>query len=120
MDNDSPDKTADGIERIGMLAHVWVEGDHGRWKVTVGWGGAGTFQGEGESLLCAYRAALNKMARERTGHPGLHNLAAAVTPGMLGLPAECHDCEKWRRWQIGRTTTDWLKKTPSECSGCER
>jgi hypothetical protein len=94
----TPDKIADAIHRIGNMAHIWVEGDHGKWKVTVNWGGAGSFIGEGQTEAEAYRSALDKIIRQESQTPGLHNLAAAVTPGVLGLPAECHRCQTMKTW----------------------
>lgn len=110
----TPDKLADAVERIGTLAHIWVEGDHGKWRVTIGWGGAETFVGEGNTEADAYRAVLDKIIRQEATTPGLHNLAAAVTPGALGLPSECRNCERMRYWEIERTTTDWMKQLPTE------
>ena len=98
----TPDKVADAVERVGTLAHIWVEGDHGRWKITIGWGGAGMFIGEGASEVEAYRAVLDKIIKQEASMPGLHNLAAAVTPGVLGLPVECHRCPVMKEWEASR------------------
>ena len=98
----TPDKIADAVERIGKLAHIWVEGDHGKWKVSIAWGGAGVFVGEGDTEAKAYRSVLDKIIRQEAEMPGLHNLAAAVTPGILGLPSECHSCPVMTAWVNGR------------------
>ena len=94
----TPDKTADAIDRLGTVAHVWVEGDHGVWMTTLVWGGAGAFKGRGNSLETAYRNMLQAIIAAGRMQPGLHDLAASVTPGILGLPAECHGCRTMERW----------------------
>ena len=101
----TPDKTADAIGRLGSLAHIWVEGDHGQWQFTIVWGGVGAFRGKGETLEAAYRNVLAAIIEGGRTQPGLHDLAASVTPGILGLPAECHGC---------RTMEDWLRERGSD------
>ena len=108
----TPDKIADAIGRIGTLAHIWVEGDHGLWRVTIIWGGAGSFVGEGTSEVDAYRNVLDKIIRQEANNPGLHNLAAAVTPGILGLPTECHRCPTMQTWIQSRQTMPVLPDDP--------
>lgn len=101
----TPDQIADGLTRLGKLAHVWVEADHGNWQVQIGWGAAGIFVGHGETMSEAYRAALDAIVRTKQTYPGLHDLAASVTPGILGLPAKCRACETMRGWVEGQAAT---------------
>jgi len=98
----TPDQIADGISRIGKLAHIWVEADHGKWSVKIAWGAAGVFLGHGETLSEAYRSALNAIVRTKQRYPGLHDLAASVTPGILGLPAKCRTCSTMKEWVEGQ------------------
>jgi hypothetical protein len=98
----TPDQIADGLSRLGRLAHVWVEGDHGSWCVKIGWGAAGIFVGRGETVSEAYRAALDAIVRTKQAYPGLHDLAASVTPGILGLPAKCRACQTMKEWVEGQ------------------
>ena len=98
----TPDQIADGLTRLGKLAHVWVEADHGNWQVRIGWGAAGIFAGRGETMSEAYRAALDAIVRTKQTYPGLHDLAASVTPGILGLPAKCRACQTMKEWVEGQ------------------
>jgi len=98
----TPDKIADAIERIGTRAHIVVEGNHGQWNVAIIWGGAGAFQGCGATIEVAYRMAYDKAIHAMQANPGLHNLIATAAVGVLGLPATCHGCDEWQRWEAGR------------------
>ncbi len=71
------------INHVGELSHVVINGDHGVFNVTILWGGSGPFRGIGPDLATAYRAALDSIIV--TGHstPGLHELAAQITPGVF-------------------------------------
>jgi len=109
----APDKFADAIQRLGTLAHVWLEGDHGTWTITIGWGAAGVFRGRSTVIDDAYRLALDQIIRKTVESPGLHNLAAAVTPGILGLPAACQQCPTMEVWLRERQLLP-----PTECGGC--
>jgi hypothetical protein len=71
------------IQRLGELSHVIVDGNHGRWTVTVLWGGAGPFTGDGETLDEAYRHALDVLILSGHTTPGIHDLAAQITPGVF-------------------------------------
>jgi hypothetical protein len=75
---------SESIQRLGELSHVIVDGNHGHWRVTILWGGAGPFTGNGEQLDRAYRNALDELIISGHSTPGIHNLAAQVTPGQFG------------------------------------
>ena len=98
----TPDKIADSVERLGELSHLWIEADHGRWTVTLVWGGSGAFIGRGDSLTAAYRSVLDAIIIAGHSAPGLHDLAARVSPGIVGLPVECHACPVMERWTADR------------------
>jgi hypothetical protein len=71
------------IQHLGDLSHVVVDGNHGRWTVTILWGGAAPFVGTGEQLDCAYRHALDMLIISGHSTPGIHDLAAQITPGVF-------------------------------------
>jgi hypothetical protein len=75
---------SESIQRLGELSHVVVDGFHGQWTVTILWGGAGPFTGLGETLDRAYRNALDTLIISGYSTPGIHDLAAQVTPGQFG------------------------------------
>jgi hypothetical protein len=76
-------QASQAIQRLGDLSHVVIDGNHGSWTVTVLWGGFGPYVGNGDCLDCAYRSALDKLIVSGHSVPGIHDLAAQVTPGLF-------------------------------------
>ena len=68
----------DSLQRLCSLSHVVIDGDHGKWTVTVLWGGAGPFIGEAETLAQAYRAALDRLIISGHSVPFVHELVSQV------------------------------------------